>query len=208
NSQVAAIVKRWDEVLFNAVSQVSDSPYSVVYYTNEPWDGRDTQSRSIQTNLGEIITSAMAHAFDPPLDGAIVNGGSIRLDDFLEGGITPIDFFRVLPFGDGVLRVQMTGALLSEILSYGEAQKGDGAYLQRYGLEQGKDQLWKIGGKTIESDQLYWIATSEFLLQGYDIPFLTQNNPDVRAIIFPQEEEVAADIRQSIIEYLKHEKIN
>ena len=208
NSQVAAIVERWDEVLFNAVRQVSDSPYSVVYYTNEPWDGRDTQSRSIQTNLGQIITSGMAHAFDPPLEGAIVNGGSIRLDDFLEGGITPLDFFRVLPFGDGVLKVQMTGALLSEILSYGEEQKGDGAYLQRYGLEQGKDNLWNIGGKTIESDQLYWIATSEFLLQGYDIPFLTQDNPGVRAILFPQEEEVAADIRQSIIEYLKHEKIN
>ena len=207
NSQIAALVERWDEVLFNAVRQVSDAPYSVVHYTNEPWDGRDAQSRSTQTNLGQVITSAMAHAFDPPLEGAMVNGGSSRLDDFLEGGITPIDFFRVLPFGDGVLKVQMTGALLSEILSYGEAQKGHGAYLQRYGLEQGIDQLWHIGGNRIVPDQLYWIAISEFLMQGYDIPFLTPDNPGVRSVIFPKVDALAADIRQSIIQYLKHEKI-
>lgn len=208
NSQVAAIVDRWNEVLLDAVSQVSDSPYSVVHYTDEPWDGRDAQSRSTQTNLGQVITGAMAHAFDPPLEAAFVNGGSIRLDDFLEGGITPLDFFRVLPFGDGVLQVQMTGALLSEILSYGQLQKGDGAYLQRYGLEQGINELWHIGDRAIESDALYWVATSEFLLRGYDIPFLTPDNPGVRAIVVPKEGEVAADIRQSIIQYLKNEKIN
>ena len=157
---------------------------------------------------GDNFAAAMAHAFDPPLEASFVNGGSIRLDDFLEGGITPLDFFRVLPFGDGVLQVQMTGALLSEILSYGQLQKGDGAYLQRYGLEQGINELWNIGDRVIESDALYWVATSEFLLRGYDIPFLTPDNPGVRAIVVPKEGEVAADIRQSIIQYLKNEKIN
>jgi len=98
--------------------------------------------------------------------------------------------------------------LLSEILSYGQLQKGDGAYLQRYGLEQGINELWHIGDRVIESDALYWVATSEFLLRGYDIPFLTPDNPGVRAIIVPKEGEVAADIRQSIIQYLKNEKIN
>ncbi len=203
NPAVAEIVSRWDEVLYKAVGQVSTSPHEVVYYTKEPWDGRDAQSRSTQTNLGQVITSAMAHAFEPPLEAAIVNGGSIRLDDFLEGGVTPLDFFRVLPFGDGVLKVQMTGALLAQVLAYGQQQKGDGAYLQRYGLNPEANGLWTIGGKKIESQQLYWVATSEFLLRGYDIPFLTPEHQDVRQVIYPQEGTISTDIRQTIIQFLK-----
>lgn len=203
NARVAEIVSRWDEVLFDAVKQVSESPYDVVHYTHEPLDGRDAQSRSVQTNLGQLITSGMASAFDPPLPAAFVNGGSIRLDDFLEGGITPIDFFRVLPFGDGVLKVQMTGALLIETLNYGQLQKGDGAYLQRYGLEPQADGQWSIGQKTIQPNESYWVATSEFLLKGFDIPFLTPNNPGVLEIIYPEQGAVSADIRQAIIQFLK-----
>lgn len=208
NPEVAKIVARWDEVLHQAVSAVSDAPNAIIHYTEEPWDGRDAQSRSVQTNLGQVITAAMAHAFDPPLEGAFVNGGSIRLDDFLIGGITPIDFFRVLPFGDGVLKVQMTGALLNQVLTYGQKQKGDGAYLQRYKLSQVSDDQWAIGGAQIKPDKLYWVATSEFLLKGYDIPFLTPKNPGIVQVIYPEQEAITADIRQSIIQYLKNEKIN
>lgn len=208
NLEVAKIVARWDEILQQAVMSVAESPNSVVYYTQEPWDGRDAQSRSTQTNLGQVITAAMAHAFDPPLNAALVNGGSIRLDDFLEGGITALDFFRVLPFGDGVLKVQMTGALLAEVLAYGQKQKGDGAYLQRYGLSPQPNDQWRLGDALIKPQELYWVATSEFLLKGYDIPFLTPNNPGVRQIIYPKQGEISADIRQSIIQFLTNEKIN
>ena len=133
----------------------------------------------------------------------LFRSGSIRLDDFLEGGVTPLDFFRVLPFGDGVLKVQMTGALLAQVLAYGQQQKGDGAYLQRYGVKPEANGLWTIGGKKIESQQLYWVATSEFLLRGYDIPFLTPEHPDVRQVIYPQEGTISTDIRQTIIQFLK-----
>ena len=65
-----------------------------------------------------LITTAMAASFDPPLGAAIVNGGSMRLDDYLSGGITAIDLFRVLPFGDGILQDELSGALLKEVLNY------------------------------------------------------------------------------------------
>lgn len=208
NPEVAEIVARWDEVLHQAVRRVAESPNKVVHYTEEAWDGRDAQSRSTQTNLGQVITRAMAQSFDPPLEGAFVNGGSIRIDDFLQGEITPIDFFRVLPFGDGILKVQMTGALLNQVLTYGEKQKGDGAYLQRYGLHPIENDQWGVGDAPIESQKLYWVATSEFLLKGYDIPFLTPNNPGIIQVIYPEQGAVTADIRQSIIQFLKNEKIN
>jgi 5'-nucleotidase/UDP-sugar diphosphatase len=208
NPEVAEIVARWDKVLHQAVRRVAESPNTVVHYTEEAWDGRDAQSRSTQTNLGQVITRAMAHSFDPPLEGAFVNGGSIRIDDFLQGEITPIDFFRVLPFGDGILKVQMTGALLNQVLTYGQKQKGDGAYLQRYGLHPIENDQWRIGDAPIEPQQLYWVATSEFLLKGYDIPFLTPNNPGIIRVIYPEQGHVTADIRQSIIQFLKNEKIN
>lgn len=205
NQEVAQIVSRWDAILYKAVSQVSEAPNKVIYITEELWDGRDAQSRSVQTNLGQVITKAMAEVFDPPLDIAIVNGGSIRIDDFLTGGITPLDFFRVLPFGDGVLKVQMTGDLLNEVLTYGKAQKGDGAYLQRYGIKQDKNGQWRIGQKPIMANKLYWVATSEFLMRGYDIPFLTPEHPGVKTVIYPNKGDISSDIRQSIIHNLTHE---
>lgn len=205
NQGVAQVVQKWDDVLYAAVSQVSEAPNEIVLRTSMALDGRDAQSRSTQTNLGQLITRAMTFAYEQPADGAIVNGGSIRLDDYLQGEVTALDFFRVLPFGDGVLKVQMTGALLSQVLAYGQSQRGDGAYLHRFGMGQNDLDQWTINGKLIEAEKSYWIATSEFLMRGFDIPFLTPEHPGVLSVISPEAGSKAVDIRTTIIEFLKNE---
>ena len=204
NQHVAAIVRKWDKVLQQELGSVLDDPNTVIYQAKTPLDGRDKQSRSEQTNLGMLITTAMAASFDPPLGAAIVNGGSMRLDDYLSGGITAIDLFRVLPFGDGILQVELSGALLKEVLNYGESQKGEGAYLQRYGMTKDASDRWNYQGTPIVDYQKYWIAASEYLLRGFDIPFLTPDHPEVYQVLRPNTEDLSADIRKSIIHYLNN----
>ena len=163
--------------------------------------------RSKQTNLGELITKAMAYSYDNIVDGALLNGGSMRLDDMLAGNITGVDIFRVLPFGGSVLKVKIKGSLLKKVLDYGRIKSGSGAYLQRFNFEYDKkSKLWFCSGNPIDDNKIYNVAFSDYLLKGYDIPFLNTKNKDVINIYNPKEDEMAFDIRMAIISYLKSMK--
>ena len=204
--KVERVVKKWEELLDNKLKEVVDSPYDVIFKADEILDGTDDANRSKQTNLGNIITKSMAHAYNNKVAGAIVNGGSIRIDDNLQGNITSTDIFRVLPFGGSVLKVQLRGSLLIEVLEYGNNQKGSGAYLQRHNFTQNSKGTWLVQGAPINPKLRYTIAISDFPMKGLDIPFLTQENNRVLKVYTPSEKENASDIRKAIVSYLKSKK--
>ncbi|MBL4663075.1 MAG: bifunctional metallophosphatase/5'-nucleotidase, partial [Flavobacteriaceae bacterium] len=201
--EVQMIVDKWNNVLETKIKEVIADPNEVIYVAKTPLDGTDSANRSIQTNLGEIITEAMSQSFTTKVDGALVNGGSVRLDDILAGDVTSIDIFRVLPFGGGVLKVDMKGSLLKKVLDYGKSKRGTGAYLQRYGFSEDTKGEWLINDKKIQVENVYKIAISDFLMKGYDIPFLTADNEGVVQIYEPSKDEAAYDIRKAIILFLK-----
>jgi len=204
--KVDAIVKKWMEIQNSKITQVVDDPYELVYKSEQPLDGTDSANRSIQTDLGDIITEAMAFSYDYKVDAALVNGGSIRIDDMLPNEVESMDIFRALPFGGSVLKVDLKGKLLKEVLDYGKSRRGNGAYLQRYNITEGHKGEWLIGGKKIRDIKTYTVAFSDFLLKGYDIPFLTPENKGVKDVYTPTEDEVAHDIRKAIIMYLRTKK--
>ncbi len=202
SAKVERVVNKWTDLLSKKLKEVIENPGEVIYNATSPLDGTDTSNRSKQTNLGELIARSMAYVYKNNVDGAMVNGGSIRIDDRLVGDITSTDIFRVLPFGGSVLKVDLKGSLLKEILDYGKLQTGEGAYLQRYNFSQNGNGEWEIDGKTINDRKTYSIAISDFLLKGLDIPFLTPENKDIVKIYTPKETETAGDIRKTIIFYL------
>lgn len=199
--RVQKVVAKWDAILEQEIKTVVDNPNEVIYKADDFLDATDTPTRSIQTNLGVLIAQAMSESFNTPVDGALVNGGSFRLDDILQGDIVSLDIFRVLPFGGGVLKVALTGTLLKQVLDFGLAKAGTGAYLQRYGFDQ-KMGVWHINNEPINASQTYDIAFSDYLLKGFDIPFLTPENPGVISIYEPLEFEPAYDIRRAVITFL------
>jgi 2',3'-cyclic-nucleotide 2'-phosphodiesterase (5'-nucleotidase family) len=202
---VASIVNRWSGLLDMKIKEVIDDPSEVIYHSDIPLDGTDSANRGIQTNLGDLITQAMSWVYDDEVDAALTNGGSIRIDDMLPNDLTSLDVFRILPFGGSVLKVDLKGKLLNEVLDYGKSKRGTGAYLQRHNVGVDADTgVWLIGGKKIDPDKTYTVAFSDFLLKGYDIPFLTPDNPGVLNIYSPNDEENAYDICKTIILYLKN----
>jgi 2',3'-cyclic-nucleotide 2'-phosphodiesterase (5'-nucleotidase family) len=125
----------------------------------------------------------------------------------LVGEINSIDIFRVLPFGGGILKVDIKGKLLKEVLDYGLSKAGKGAYLQRYLVELDTDSnTWKINNKPLDIHKIYKVAFSDYLLKGFDIPFLKPDNIDVLNVYTPTHEELGSDIRKTIIAYLKFKK--
>lgn len=201
--EIENIVNKWGNILNLKIKEIINEPSEVIFNSPEALDGTEISSRSIQTNLGAIITESMAWSFNDEVDAALVNGGSIRVDDMLPIDLSSIDIFRTLPFGGEILKVDIEGILLKEVLDYGNSKKGTGAYLQRYNLEQATNGEWLIQGEKIILDKTYKIAFSEFLLRGLDIPFLNPNNKNVKNIYRPNKEEKAYDIRKATILYLK-----
>lgn len=204
-SKTQEVVDKWQKILEKELNEFIEDPYEIIYHTEKPLDGTDEPNRSEQTNLGEIIAKAMYAAYEAEVDAAVVNGGSIRIDDMLEGDISSTDIFRVLPFGGSIIKVKIKGSLLEKSLNYTESKSGTGAYLQRYNIER-KDGEWYVAGAALQMDKVYKLAMTDFLITGYDIPFLTPENEELLEVYEPTKEELAADIRTAIIHYLKSQK--
>ena len=198
------IVEKWNVLLDKKIKEILPNPDEVIFTAKEPLDGRDKSIRSKQTNLGLLITKSMAYSFNNQVDCALVNGGSIRIDDQLQGAITGVDIFRVLPFGGEVLKVEMKGSLLKKVLNYGRLKAGKGAYLQRYNVNyDSSTKNWLINNKVISDSTIYKVAFSDYLLKGFDIPFLTSENAAVLKVYKNDKNAISKDIRKAIIMYLK-----
>ena len=203
NAEVDKIVSKWQVILNNLVKTVVAKPDEVIYTAKEPLEAREKPLRSSQTNLGKIVANAMLQATNA--DCAIVNSGSIRIDDQLSGAITAVDIFRTLPYGGAIFTIDVKGDFLKEILEFGESKSGKGAYLQRAHVNKNEaDQKWYIGkGEAIDDEKVYKVAITDFLMTGYDIPFLNYDNKKVLKVSEPKPTSDAFDIRKSVINYLK-----
>ncbi|MDY0779703.1 bifunctional metallophosphatase/5'-nucleotidase [Tenacibaculum sp. IB213877] len=205
DTEVKQVVNKWQNILNMKVTEVVDSPYKIIYKTVEPLDARDTPIRSVQTNMGNIIAKSMSYAYNDEVDCSFVNGGSVRIDDVLKGEINSVDIFRVLPYGGSVLKVKLKGSLLKEVLDFGLRASGKGAYLQHYKISQNSDKQWLINNQLIHSEKIYTIATTDYLLKGFDIPVLKETNPNVISVYKPKTNELAEDIRRAVIKFLQNQ---
>lgn len=205
--KVDSLVNQWQCIMKREISKVVKDPDCVIYHADVPLDGKDTPIRSVQTNLGELVARSFAFSYNDEVDCAFANGGSIRIDDELEGDLTSVDIFRVLPYGGSALKVEMPGSLLERVLEYGETSgKGSGAYLQRYNANK-VDGVWMINKKKVMPSNMYTVVMSDYLLLGYDIDFLTVKAVKEAGgkVYKPKEGELAFDMRKGMIEYLKLE---
>lgn len=201
DAKVDAVVEKWQKILKAKIRDIVENPDEIIYNASIPLDARDTTIRSQQTNMGSIITKAMANAFNE-VDCAFVNGGSIRIDDMLEGTINSVDIFRVLPYGGPIYKIDIKGSLLRKVLEYGKNATGTGAYLQRYSCNKvgGK---WLVQNKPIKDSEIYKVVVSDYLMKGFDIPALREGANEIKKIYKPSKNELGYDIRRAVVEYLK-----
>ena len=129
------------------IIEAVDAEYGTPFATSEVLlnGERAPGNRTEQTNLGTLITDAMvwsvvanggiAEYFDAPVVG-VTNGGGIRAA-IGEGEVTKRDVNTVLPFGNTVAVVYVTGAELLEALEASTFCTPDavGGYPQTSGIE-------------------------------------------------------------------------
>jgi 2',3'-cyclic-nucleotide 2'-phosphodiesterase (5'-nucleotidase family) len=154
----------------------------VVMKTPLALDGARDNLRSRSTNLGRIICASLVEATGA--DAAFLNAGSIR-DSIPAGEVTKGQILSVLPYGNYVYVLDITGRDLLAALNHGLGQPESGAFPQFWGLmvEAGQTTLTgsdgtkkealmaksvKIGGKPLDLNAKYRLATNDFLSAGGD----------------------------------------
>lgn len=206
DSATNLVVKKWSQIAETNYASLGFSANRVVKQTGEPLDGRELVIRSQPTNLGRLITNSMMAAA-PLSEVAILNSGSIRVDDVLHTPISEYDIIRTLPFGGAIREVEMTGALLVKVLEQGKKNVGNGGFLiYNEAVKLDLSGAWMLKNEPIDPERIYHVAFSEFLLTGKEanLEYLQPKNPGIKKVFdLPSEKtNPLNDIRLAVIQYL------
>ena len=133
-------------------------------------EGSRAVVRSQDTNLGYLICDSMI--WKTGADLAITNSGGIRAS-IAAGPITYRDILTVLPFGNTVFVIEMTGADLMKVLEFtATISAGQGANPQvgglTYTIDSGAIRDVMVNGVAIDLDRVYRVATNNYMAAGGD----------------------------------------
>jgi 5'-nucleotidase len=193
------VADHWVALGYAGFRESGFEPEEVVAQLPEPLDGLEISVRNRPTALTEILTAAMQKEIDGA-QGALLNAGSIRVDDVLPpGSISQYDVIRILPFGGPIMGVEMTGSLLTEVLDQGERNQGEGGYLQLAGIRYEEGLGWCMEDGPINPDATYKLAVADFLISGREqgLGFLNRENPALTVL------SEGRDIRAALMDELK-----
>lgn len=148
----------------------------VVANTEIKLDGEREQVRTGETNLGNLIATAMLKATEA--DIAFTNGGGIRAS-IEPGEITKGDIITVLPFGNYVVVKEIKGSDILAALEHGidTYPETKGAFPHVAGMTFKFDPAKEAGSRLIEvkvadevldPNKTYKLATNDFLAAGGD----------------------------------------
>jgi 2',3'-cyclic-nucleotide 2'-phosphodiesterase (5'-nucleotidase family) len=122
-----------------------------------------------QIALGALIADAMREAVGANI--ALQNGGGIRTS-VAPGPVCVRDVYAVLPFENTIVKCIMTGRQIEELLAFGLAHRGAGAYPQLSGItftdSAGIPRDVRVGGEPLDPQERYSVATLNYLFQGGD----------------------------------------
>ncbi len=154
-----------------------------------PLDSREVTVRNEESNWGNFIADQMRNAFrDGEADLAFVNGGTLRIDDFIEGDILFEDIGRTFGFSSFLRKLTMTGAEFRQVLEAGYRGEGPskGYFPQVSGFRvcidrsrASGDRIVSLqvptdgGWQEIDPDRDYSVVVPDFLYRGgdgYEIP--------------------------------------
>lgn len=213
----AEVVKKWEKIKNDALASAGFDPYKSVKTLSQPLDCREITIRQRQAPVGTMLTAAMLAAARTKPVCALVNSGSIRVDDVLSGSLSELDVVRILPFGGAIVEVEMKGSLLRRTLDASEGNQGNGGYLQYAGIQKNgsADGGWRVADKPLDDKATYRVVLPEFLLTGNEqnMSFLKAEptatgttNPEISAISKPAAGDTTdkrRDVRIALIEYLR-----
>jgi 2',3'-cyclic-nucleotide 2'-phosphodiesterase (5'-nucleotidase family) len=169
--EVAALVKGYEQRMAAQLNVAAGE-------TRVPLDSRNDLVRVAEAPLGNLIADILREAMQA--DAALVNGGGIRGNSVMPAGpLTRGDVLKILPFANKIVKLELGGAQLRAALENGLSQheKVAGRFPQVSGIRYTFDPkravgsrviAVTVGGKPLDPQATYTLATFEFLMGGGD----------------------------------------
>jgi 5'-nucleotidase len=139
-------------------------------------DAGSVSNRTQETNVGNFIADAFRQSTGS--DIGFLNGGSIRADNsYNPGTLTKRAILSMLPFNNDIVKVELSGKTLREVLEHGVARSAEdpepGRFPQVSGISfkfdasrPAGDRVTEIlvAGQKLDESRKYTLATSSFLV--------------------------------------------
>ncbi len=169
DATVAALIEK-----INTANAVIEE--EIVSTTEEVLVGERADVRTGETNLGNLIAESILDISDA--DVALTNGGGIR-SSIDVGDITKGEVLTVLPYGNTVVKIELTGADIIAALEVGltDYPEAKGAFPHIAGMtvefDSSKEALSRvtsvmIGDVAVDEAATYTLVTNNFLQAGGD----------------------------------------
>ena len=149
-----------------------------------PLDGREVTVRNEESNWGNFIVDQMRGAFgEPEAELAFINGGTLRIDDYIAGDIQFEDIGRTFGFSSFLRLTTVSGAEFRDIMEAGFRGFGPskGYFPQISGfrlcVDRSRNEFDRIvslqvpdadGWIEIEDEKQYSLVVPDFLYNGGD----------------------------------------
>lgn len=118
--------------------------------------------------LADVIRQSTAQLTGEKVDVAVMNMGGIR-SSLSEGDITYGDVFEIAPFENALCLLVMNGETLQQLFEQIASLYGEGLSGAQLVISQDKRLLnATVGGKKIDPEAMYRVATIDYLAEGND----------------------------------------
>ena len=170
---------RWEKKLLAAI------PFLKVRFGDAaaPLDGREATLRTRDSGWGMFIADQMRNAFPgQDIDFAVINSGTLRIDDTVAADITWEDVARTFTYPSALRYLEIRGKDFRELLEDGyRGNEGEGHFPQISGFRVCVDRSRESGGRIvqlqaptdegwqeIDDDRVYTVVAPDFIVGGGD----------------------------------------
>lgn len=199
-----AVVDKWQGSAYSMMEDMGYDPGEQVMYAGEPLECTEAAVRSRPTNYGQLTVEAFANAW-PGADVYLINGGSMRMDDDVQGVVTQYDVLRTFPFGGPIVWMELPGDVLETLLKTGlVTNRGEGGYLQIKNAASRGGQ-WLVNGEPLAAGRTYKVVLPEFVAQGNEqnLEFLGGFQYKTQKTLEIKGQPARNDVRDLVIAYMK-----
>jgi 5'-nucleotidase len=160
-------------------------------------DGKKSTVRKSESDFTRLVCNGILE--ETGADLVLMNGGTFR-DSIKAGDITKQNIITVFPFGNYIVTKQVTGQTIIDSIQFGMDQYPEtaGKFPQMagirfdYNVSDKKVENVLVGGKVLELDKKYKLATNDFIAAGGDGYDMLKDAKEINQF---------SSLEQTIIEY-------
>ena len=171
---------------------------NVIGYSDNLYTKTDFNNINFNSSLGNLVAdiifiqsdSVFKKQENKQIDFVLQNHGGIR-SSLLEGDIKLTDIYKILPFENEIVILELPGETVKEMISFLNQEKNPHPF-SGMSIKKNKNL---IQNRIIDYNKKYYLATNDYLLNGGDNMFFLSKNTKVYRLGY--------SLRDAFIDYTK-----